>query len=158
MSQRKPHLGFSLVYVKILAVSTNEFLTIIEKHPVLITIILSILTVFGFLIKQLFFQEKTKRQKNKSVIQAGGDISAGRDIIAGDKKVINKRRAQISKNLKTFTKLKEIWVYDKNNTYQIHQEQKRDFSEEWARVFPDKDNSALYHIYLKINGITIKQV
>lgn len=53
---------------------------------------------------------------------------------------------------------KEVWFYEKDNFYQIEiGEKDRDFSEEWTRVYPDKDGSWARHVYLKINGLPIKQ-
>lgn len=59
---------------------------------------------------------------------------------------------------KTFVDDREVWLADADNTIQIHiGERERDFTEPWTVVYPDK-TSSLYPVYLKINGITIKQL
>jgi len=59
---------------------------------------------------------------------------------------------------KTVVNFKEVWICTEDNIYQIHQgEKSRDFSEPWTYVHPDP-NAYKYSVYLKIGGITIKQL
>lgn len=52
----------------------------------------------------------------------------------------------------------EIWMSDADNTFQIEQgTNTREFKESWTTIYPDQ-NSIAYPIYLKINGITIKEI
>jgi hypothetical protein len=52
----------------------------------------------------------------------------------------------------------EIWMADADNTFQIEQgETNREFRERWTTVYPDP-NSTAYPVYLKINGIAIKEL
>lgn len=59
---------------------------------------------------------------------------------------------------KTFLGDIEIWLADADNTVQIHiGERDRDFTEPWTTVYPDR-NASLYPVYLKIGGVTIRQL
>lgn len=59
---------------------------------------------------------------------------------------------------KSFVDHTEIWMADTDNTFQIEQgESTREFKERWTTVYPDP-NSTAYPVYLKINGITIKEL
>ena len=60
----------------------DSILTLIEEHPTLITICLSLLGGVGFLIKRVFFYQNKSSALH---IEAGGDIAAGGDIIVGNK-------------------------------------------------------------------------
>jgi len=115
----------------------NTILKSIEEHPALITICLFFLGGAGFLIKRIFFSEK---KSSTPYIKAGRDISAGGDIIVGNKN-INQTQAEKDQNIETFTDLienaswrkelidhKEIWICDKDNTYQI---EIGDYGGEW---------------------------
>ena len=52
----------------------------------------------------------------------------------------------------------EVWLTDSDNTFQIEKgESTRDFRERWTAVYPDPNSSA-YPVYLKINGITVKEM
>ncbi len=143
----------------------------LENHQVLVTIIISVLGVFGFFIRKLFFNDKGGNG-NKSLIQAGGDVSVGGDIIAGNKTVISHTKSEEEgRSLKRFEALiendewrkeiidhKEIWICERDNTYQIEQgEANREFKEEWTKVYPNQ-NSYLYPVYLKISGVQIKEL
>jgi hypothetical protein len=57
-------------------------LKFIESHPALITIVVLLLAGIGFLIKHFFFSEK---KASAPYIKAGGNISAGGDIVLGNK-------------------------------------------------------------------------
>ena len=61
----------------------NEFLSLLEQHPVSVTIVIFLLGGLGFLIKHFFF----KREDSAPYIKAGGKISVGGDIIVGNKTV-----------------------------------------------------------------------
>jgi len=59
---------------------------------------------------------------------------------------------------KSFVGHAEIWMADADNTFQIEQgESTREFRERWTTVYPDP-NSTAYPVYLKINGVTIKEL
>jgi hypothetical protein len=59
---------------------------------------------------------------------------------------------------KTHVNGEEVWMANADNTVQIQiGERERDFKESWTTVYPDK-NSALYPVYLKIGGTTIRQL
>lgn len=52
----------------------------------------------------------------------------------------------------------EVWMADTDNTFQIEQgESTREFKERWTTIYPDPNSSA-YPVYIKINGITIKEL
>ena len=52
----------------------------------------------------------------------------------------------------------DVWVCEKNNTFQLHNnEDRRDFKETWTSVFPDQ-NTSMFHINLTVNGIIIKSL
>ena len=145
----------------------NTILRIIEEHPTLITVCLFFLGPVGFFIKRRFFSEK---KSSAPYIKAGRDISAGGDIIVGNK-TINQFSPTADKNIETFKKLientswrkeliehKEVWICDKDNTYQIEiGDCAGDWQEKWAKVYPDA-NASEYPVYLKINNTTIKKL
>ena len=59
---------------------------------------------------------------------------------------------------KEFIDHKEIWVCEKDNTFQIEiGECGGDFQESWVEVYPDR-NGQRYPVYLKINNTTIKEL
>ena len=146
----------------------NTILKFIEEHPALITICLFFLGGVGFLIKHIFFSTKKSRAP---YIKAGRDISAGGDIIVGNK-TINQHQIETDKNLETFKNLientswrkelighREIWICDKDNTYQIEiGDCGGEFHEKWTEVYPDRQNVSQYPVYLKINDTTIKEL
>lgn len=88
------------------------------------------------------------------------------------KPLSNISKEETGRNLNTFEELiesqewkkeiinhKEIWLCELDNTYQIEiGERERDFTEKWTQVYPAKDDSNLYSVYLKINGVIIKQL
>lgn len=52
----------------------------------------------------------------------------------------------------------EIWIAEKNNTFQIQcGEPGRDFHEPWTKMYPDQ-NTTRYPVYLKINNTIIKEL
>ncbi len=52
----------------------------------------------------------------------------------------------------------EVWVCEKNNTFQIHMgDDHRNFKETWTSVFPDQ-NTSMFHVNLTVNGIIIKSL
>ena len=59
---------------------------------------------------------------------------------------------------KEFIGNEEVWICEKDNTFQIHLSDKyRDFREDWTDVYPNK--SAIFQpLLLKINNTTIKEV
>lgn len=145
----------------------NIILKFIEEHPSLVTICIFFLGCIGFLIKRIFFSEK---KSNAPYIKAGRDISAGGDIIVGNK-TINQSQIETDKNIETFKNLientswrkelinhKQVWICDKDNTFQIEIGDHGDeWQEKWARVYPDA-NASEYSVYLKINNTTIKEL
>jgi len=53
---------------------------------------------------------------------------------------------------------KEIWFCEEDNSYQIEiGEKNNDFSEQWTRVYPDKNGSWSKNVYLRVNTLQIKQ-
>lgn len=53
---------------------------------------------------------------------------------------------------------KEIWICDKDNTYQIERgDCGGEWQEKWAKVYPDA-NASEYSVYLKINNTIIKKL
>ncbi len=59
---------------------------------------------------------------------------------------------------KEFINSKEVWIYSKDNLYQIHQQDDiKDFSEPWTQVWFNSKGSGKYYIDLKYNGSIIKQ-
>jgi len=59
---------------------------------------------------------------------------------------------------KEFIGNKEIWICEKNNTYQIDASSEwRDFEENWTNVFPNK-KAFLQPVILKINNTPIKEL
>lgn len=145
----------------------NTILEFIEEHPALITICLFFLGGVGFLIKRIFF---SKKKPNAPYIKAGRDISAGGDIIVGNKN-INQSSTTTDKNTEAFEKLiensswrkelinhKTVYICDKNNTFQIEiGDYGSEWQEKWAKVYPDT-NASEYSVYLKINNATIKEL
>lgn len=146
----------------------KSILKFIEGYPTLITICLFFLGGAGYLIKRIFFSEKKPRAP---YIKAGRDISAGGDIIVGNK-TINQSSSTADKNIEAFKILlentswrkelidhKEVWVCDKDNTYQIEiGEPSGEFHEKWTQVYPDRQNVSGYLVYLKINNTIIKEL
>ncbi len=146
----------------------NAILKFIEEHPALITICLFFLGGVGFLIKRIFFSEK---KSSAPYIKAGRDISAGGDIIVGNK-TINQSSPTADKNIEAFKRLientswrkelidhKEVWICDKDNTYQIEiGDCAGEFHEKWTQVYPDSQNVARYPVYLKINNTIVKEL
>lgn len=152
----------------------NEFLLRIENYQAGIAIIIFIaavvVAVIGFFIKKNFFLVNHKN--STPFINAGGSVSAGGDIIVGDKTVHN--TTQINKvsahNLKTFEEYikeyswkkefidhKEVWICENDSSYQIEiADKSEEFSEEWTRVYPDSRGSSKRDVYLSINGSRIK--
>lgn len=54
---------------------------------------------------------------------------------------------------------KEVLFCNDDNSYQIEiGEGKRDFTESWTQVYPDKNSSFLKPIYLKVEGVIIKEI
>lgn len=54
---------------------------------------------------------------------------------------------------------KEVYFCDKNNSYQIEIGLKiEDFTEEWTQVYPDKRGSWRSSVYLKFQGVVIKEI
>jgi hypothetical protein len=52
----------------------------------------------------------------------------------------------------------EIWVCEKNNTFQIHMcDDDREFKESWTSVFPDQ-NTTMFHVNLTIGGTIVKSL
>lgn len=139
----------------------------IENHPVLVTVVIFALGIIGFFIRRWFFKENSNAS-----IKAGGNIIAGGDIVTGNKSVVSYREEQEEKNIRNFERFveneewkkefidnKEVWICQKDNTYQIEIGQEgRDFKEEWTQVYPDKQHTTLYPVYLKIGGVQIKQI
>lgn len=61
--------------------------------------------------------------------------------------------------VKEFINNNEVWVYSKDNLYQICKADGReDFSEPWTQVWPDSRGSGKYFVDLRYNGTTIKQL
>ncbi|WP_442762008.1 hypothetical protein [Malikia spinosa] len=59
---------------------------------------------------------------------------------------------------KSFIGEAEIWMADVDSTFQIERgESAGEFREVWTAIYPDP-NSAAYPVYLKINGVTIKEL
>lgn len=53
---------------------------------------------------------------------------------------------------------KKIWIYEKDNLYQIHKlHDYEDFSEPWTQVYPDSGGSASFNVNLVYNNNHIKQ-
>ena len=143
-------------------------LRFIETHPALIAIIVCFLGGIGFLIKHFFFSEEKTRVP---YIKTGGDISAGGDIVIGNK-TVNQSLSVLDKNIEAFEKLlensswrkelidhKEVWICDKDNTYQIEiGDCAGEFHEKWTQVYPDSQNVSRYPVYLKINNAIIKEI
>ncbi len=142
-------------------------LKFIEAHPALVTIAVFLFGGIGFLIKHFLFLEK---KASAPYIKAGGDISAGGDIVVGNK-TINQSLSREDKNIEAFEKLlentswhkelidhKEVWICDKDNTYQIEiGDRAGEWQEKWAKVYPDA-NASEYPVYLKINNTIIKEI
>ena len=138
----------------------------IEAHPVLITIYLFFLGAIGFLIKHFFFSNK---KSGATYIKAGRDISAGGDIVVGDK-IINSSKNG-SKDLREFERLitsskwrkelinhKDIWVNEDDNTFQIEMgECGEEFREPWNEMYPDPVGHR-YPVYLTINNSRTKEL
>src|SRR3990170_371905 len=145
---------------------TDFLFKTIENYPVLVTVVFFALGIIGFFIRRWFFKEN-----DDALIKAGGSITAGGDIIAGNKTVISHKKEEEEKNLKNFEKFieteewqkefinnKEIWICQKDNTYQIeHGENDREFKEDWTIGYPDK-SSYCSSVYLKIGGVRIKEL
>lgn len=146
----------------------KDILKFIEEHPTLIAVCLFFLGGAGYLIKRVLFSDK---KPSTPYIKAGRDISAGGDVIVGNK-TINQSLTIANKNIEAFRKLientswrkelidhKEVWICDKDNTFQIeiggghHGE----FREKWTQVYPDKANVSRYPVYLKINNTVVKE-
>jgi hypothetical protein len=54
---------------------------------------------------------------------------------------------------------KVIWICNEDNTFQIEiGENERPFTEPWTQVYPDRVGSWLHPVYLKVNGVTIKEI
>ena len=54
---------------------------------------------------------------------------------------------------------KEVWICNKDNTYQIEiGEPSGEFREKWTQVYPDRQNVSKYPVYLKINNTIIKEL
>jgi hypothetical protein len=53
----------------------------------------------------------------------------------------------------------EVWISEVDNLFQIEVD-RRDgaFSEEWTRRFPDAGGSSAYPVFLKVQGVEIKQL
>lgn len=142
-------------------------LKFIEAHPAFVTIVIFLLGGIGFLIRHFFFSEK---KVSAPYIKSGGDISAGGDIVVGNK-TVNQPLSAPAKNIEAFEKLlehsswrkelidhKEVWFCDKDNTYQIEiGDRAGEWQEKWAKVYPDA-NSSKYPVYLKINNVMIKEL
>jgi hypothetical protein len=63
-----------------------------------------------------------------------------------------------SKWNKEFIDHDEIWVAERNNTFQIKSgEEGREFHEEWTKMYPDQSTSR-YPVYLIINNTIIKEL
>ena len=60
-----------------------DFISTIEQHPVLVTVIIFFLGGAGFLLKKLLFKDKISAPfiKAEGEIRAGGDISVGNEIV-----------------------------------------------------------------------------
>ncbi len=59
---------------------------------------------------------------------------------------------------KEFINNDEVWIYNKDNLYQIHQvNDHEDFSEPWTQVWADTKGSGKHSVDLRYNGTTIKQ-
>lgn len=59
---------------------------------------------------------------------------------------------------KEFINNNEIWIYSKDNLYQICRVDGREnFSEPWTQVWPDSRGSGKYSVDLRYNGTPIKQ-
>lgn len=59
---------------------------------------------------------------------------------------------------KSFIDEAEIWMADANSTFQIEcGENTGEFKEVWTSVYPDP-NSTACSVYLKINGVTVKEL
>lgn len=59
---------------------------------------------------------------------------------------------------KEFIENNEVWVAEKNNTFQMQSgEPKGNFREPWTQKYPDK-NTIGYPVYLKINDTIIKEL
>ena len=151
----------------ILPINMNEFLSQLEQHPVLVTVIISVLGIVGFLIKHFFFN---KDKNSAPFIKAGKSITAGGDIIVGNKTVTHNHSAQTPNNIKTFEKHveesswskefignKEVWICGEDNAFQIEIDDKdEEFREKWTKVFPDSNGSGKHEVFLSINGNRIK--
>ncbi len=145
----------------------DTILKFIEEHPAFITICLFFLGGIGFLIKRIFF---SKKKSDAPYVKAGRDISAGGDIIVGNKN-INQSSPTTDKNIEAFVGLiensswrkelinhKTVYICDKNNTFQIEiGDFGGEWQEKWAKVYPDV-NASKYSVYLKINNTTIKEL
>jgi len=59
---------------------------------------------------------------------------------------------------KEFIEHKEVWIADKNNTFQIHTGNNREeFHETWTKPYPAQDTQKC-SVYLKINTTIIKEL
>ena len=145
----------------------NTILKFIEGYPTLIAICLFFLGGVGFLIKRKFF---SKEKSDAQHIKAGRDISAGGDIIVGNKNISQSLPAT-DKNIEAFMELiensswrkelinhKTVYICDTNNTFQIEiGDFGGEWQEKWAKVYPDA-NASKYSVYLKINNTSIKEL
>lgn len=69
-----------------------------------------------------------------------------------------KKLLEQSKWKKEYINQREVWIAEKNNTYQIHQsEEGRPFDESWATVHSDPLATS-YSVYLKIADTVIKEL
>jgi len=145
----------------------NEFFSQLEQHAVLVTVIIFVLGIVGFLIKHFFFN---KDKNSAPSIKADKSITAGGDITVGNKTVTHNHSAQTPNNIKTFEKRveesswskefienKEVWICDDDNAFQIEVDDKsEEFTGEWTKVFPDSNGSGKHKVFLSINGTRIK--
>lgn len=96
-------------------------------------------------------------------IKAGADQRAELQKLSADLKPRNtlqnfEKMLESSSWSKTDIDGTEVWIANTDNTYQIEiGERTREFAERWTLLYPDRSSSA-YPVYLKLNGLTIRQL
>lgn len=52
---------------------------------------------------------------------------------------------------------RQVWICDNDNAFQIEvDDESKEFTEEWTKVFPDNNGSGKHEVFLSINGTRIK--
>lgn len=152
----------------------NEIIHTIEEYPAISTIIATIIiSAIGFIIKRIFFEKQDPDNKSKFDIgKVKGDLIAGNKTVNKNKYLNTTISGTNNFNIQTFEEYikkekwikefineKEIWICEKDNTFQIEiGNEAKEYSEKWTQVYPDSYGSHRYSVYLKINSSQIKEL